>query len=462
MSEPNTSSLDYALSFPDGSSTISADPFLVDTNTGRSIDEASDENEENCRFEVIDGRINIVATRAIEPGEQLFIRYGYEYWMNAKWPLALLRTMYTKYSPTLDPLITDEWMAIIRNKTQEQETHRLWTPRSILRYTSDGICPTGPITPGLNISASKSLMPPSKPRGHRQQLLFMPPTAQPALTPPLTAIQRRKRKAAQKVHRKEVIKGTALPRRVRPVPPAIQDEQTVPDILLQDWRKMVNPRHPTHSSLCTMSWSAKGSLYDDGAFMNRDVPDCLTHAAKLMSTYDVDVLWINDARFTKGTLDRHLHIIRRLQPDCRVIQFPTTHVKTGSHCLQNNQMGGAIAIVNYKWKSFVCGTSTDPMGMGILNTIDIRLDDNRIRLINVYFLPRTLTTGKATLHSRITRHQQQTSQPAWIKRMTSQEYLYHLTQLVISKARAKDWLVIVQGDFNRPLKFKNKPTELET
>jgi hypothetical protein len=102
-----------------------------------------------------------------------------------------------------------------------------------------------------------------------------------------------------------------------------------------------------------MSWSSRGSLYDNGAYPNKTVSDCLAHAAKLMLTYDVDILWINDARFTQGTMDRNLHLLRADLPDCRVLQFPTTHVKTGFRCQQNNQMGGAIAIVNYKWSKFI-------------------------------------------------------------------------------------------------------------
>jgi hypothetical protein len=40
-------------------------------------------------------------------------------------------------------------------------------------------------------------------------------------------------------------------------------------------------------------------------------------------------------------------------------------------------MGGAIAIVNYKWSKFIVERSlyTDPMGFGIIHSIDIRLDD---------------------------------------------------------------------------------------
>jgi hypothetical protein len=147
----------------------------------------------------------------------------------------------------------------------------------------------------------------------------------------------------------------------------------------------------------------------------------------------------------------------KLLPDCRVIQFPTTAVKTGSCCQQNNQMGGAIAIITYKWKSFVCHTKTDPMGMGIINTLDLHLDTYHLRVINVYFLPTTLTTGKGTLHSRITRHQHQSSSSPWLKRLTSQEFPFHLVQQLVSKARLKNWTAIVQGDFNRPIKTAGPP-----
>ena len=178
-----------------------------------------------------------------------------------------------------------------------------------------------------------------------------------------------------------------------------------------------------------MSWSCRGSLYDDGAYLNNDVPNCFAHAAKLMDNYNVDILWLNDARFTAGTLERHLHLLKDALPDCRILQFPTTHVKTGSHYQQNNQMGGAIAIVNFKWKSFIVEGSlyTDPMGLGIINSIDFHLDDYWVRSVNIYFLCTTLTTGYATMHSRIKRYQQRPSSPSWLKRLTTKEFLELLT-----------------------------------
>jgi hypothetical protein len=153
-----------------------------------------------------------------------------------------------------------------------------------------------------------------------------------------------------------------------------------------------------------MSWSSQGSLYENGAYLNRTVPDCLAHAAKLMLTHDVDILWISDARFTQGTLDRNLYLLRADLTDYRVLKFPTTHVNTGSQCQQNNQMGGTIAIVNYKWSKFIVEGSlyTDPMGLGIINSIDIRLDDYWVRSVNVYFMCTSVMTCLATLHYRVT------------------------------------------------------------
>ena len=92
-SEPKASTQEYALSLPDGGTKLSADLHWVDNCTGTGIDEASMEGEENCHFKVIHGKVMIVATRTIEPGGQLLTRYGYQYWMNFKWPLAFLQIM---------------------------------------------------------------------------------------------------------------------------------------------------------------------------------------------------------------------------------------------------------------------------------------------------------------------------------------------------------------------------------
>jgi hypothetical protein len=74
----------------------------------------------------------------------------------------------------------------------------------------------------------------------------------------------------------------------------------------------------------------------------------------------------------------------------------------------------------------------------------------------------SVMTGLATLHSRVTRYQHQTNLHPSLKRLSSQAFLEYLIQKRISPARIKNWLVIVQGDFNRSLQFKINPTSLET
>ena len=84
----------------------------------RYIDEALEEMDENCRFQVVNNRIAVIATRRIQPGEQLLTRYGHEYWLHRalKLPFTLVQQMFNKYSPTLkvtDPAAMSQWRAIL-------------------------------------------------------------------------------------------------------------------------------------------------------------------------------------------------------------------------------------------------------------------------------------------------------------------------------------------------------------
>jgi len=49
-----------------------------------------------------------------------------------------------------------------------------------------------------------------------------------------------------------------------------------------------------------------------------------------------------------------------------------------------------------------------------------------------------------------------------MKSLSSQELLFHLTQKLISAARLKKWTVIVQEDFNRPLRYAKSLPALGT
>ena len=101
------SDLSYAMqhSSPDG--LVFKDPYQMDTCTARAIDEGETEASENCAFELRNRKIWVVATQDIGPGEQLFTRYGYKYWMKSKWPHALLCTMLEKYAPTIRVSLID-------------------------------------------------------------------------------------------------------------------------------------------------------------------------------------------------------------------------------------------------------------------------------------------------------------------------------------------------------------------
>jgi hypothetical protein len=106
----------------------------------------------------------------------------------------------------------------------------------------------------------------------------------------LTPMQRRKRRKQKFDHLRVVQRNQTASLKIRPVPPSIVESDEEPDICLRDWRQKINPRHPTYSSLCSMSRSSRGLLYDNGTYLNKTMPDCLAHAANLMLTYDVDIL----------------------------------------------------------------------------------------------------------------------------------------------------------------------------
>ncbi len=118
----------------------------------------------------------IVATHTIEPaGKQLLTRYGYQYWMESKWPLALLQIMFTKYRRIKPDGLTNkqwqrncaDWSKMIVTKREDEQVRRLWRPRSILKTPN----PRSAQAPRVTLSGQQKLNTLSKPR---QQLLFMP------------------------------------------------------------------------------------------------------------------------------------------------------------------------------------------------------------------------------------------------------------------------------------------------
>jgi hypothetical protein len=106
----------------------------MDSCTGRGINEATHEHQENCMFVVNKEKIWIIATRSIEPGEQIYIQYVFHHWMHEKWSCLLQRLMFAKYEPTISQEHKATWRNIIRKKVEQRANDRIYAPRSILTF----------------------------------------------------------------------------------------------------------------------------------------------------------------------------------------------------------------------------------------------------------------------------------------------------------------------------------------
>ena len=75
------------------------------------VNDPLDESKENARWEYINGKLFLRATRDIRPNEQIFAHYGYAYWawLSDRWPLHLLLQIIDRCLPAvnlLDPVWT--------------------------------------------------------------------------------------------------------------------------------------------------------------------------------------------------------------------------------------------------------------------------------------------------------------------------------------------------------------------
>ena len=68
----------------------------------------------------------------------------------------------------------------------------------------------------------------------------------------------------------------------------------------------------------------------------------------------------------------------------------------------------------------------------------------------------TPTDGPATLNSRLQRYTQGTTAPRWAKKMSPKDYQFAYAQVLLTKGKQQDRLVILTGDFNRPVSKPNK------
>jgi hypothetical protein len=79
----------------------------------------------------------------------------------------------------------------------------------------------------------------------------------------------------------------------------------------------------------------------------------------------------------------------------------------------------------------------DPMGLGIVNSIGIRLDDYLVQSVNVHFMYNSFMICLTTLDYRVTRYQHQANLYLLSKRLSSQAFLEYLTQQQISYLHKK-------------------------
>jgi hypothetical protein len=403
----------------------SGDAYQVDTCHARVANEGMTEAEENCILTVKHGQLVLEATRPILQGEALLTRYGFRFWLHARWPLHLLKAMFTKYTAivqrtnshadVINPAQVKEWRTIIAAKERELARQREFRPTSILRR---------PI-----------VVPP----------LCLPLRVPPPPKSPQQRIIQRRRKTAQKSHRLAVQRGQALPR-TPPVPSS--PPPLLPDFTYADWLADLNPTMTTEANFCTMAWSSYGSLCPVG--LRANIPAFLRRVATLIRLHSVDCCYITDAHFLLGELDAYLPALLALLPDSRVFQFPTTRVHTNSRTESNNRMGGTLAIVSSSWAGFVVTsrTYTDPMGLGIVNALDFCARDYKICSVNAYFPPLKGGTGPATLHASITRHQHRSEMPSYVKRQNPNEFVRSLTQRLVAKKKLDGYTVVLTGDLN--------------
>jgi hypothetical protein len=257
--------------------------------------------------------------------------------------------MYNKYSPTMSGKVLakekKKWAALLRQKREEQDSFRLWKPRSILKTSEKTMRHISLATTDATTKTDPVLTTKKFKQSHLAPLRELP-------TRTLTSMQITKRAHAKKQRKRDVIAGVV--QATRPIPGPRSLEPFTADFDQAEWHMPFDLNHPDAAQLCIMAWACQGKL-----FGGHRTPELIRHAIKLMNAKRINILWLNDARFTKGSIDHHIALIHELYPDCR--------------CQQFNQMGGAIAIVNYKWKSYISDTSADPMGMGIINSIDIKI-----------------------------------------------------------------------------------------
>ena len=239
-----------------------------------------------------------------------------------------------------------------------------------------------------------------------------------------------------------------------PPPPASEDTTDLPPLLPTSWTKQLIPDIAGSTTLTAMFWNCQGRLHSPGNIMTSGIRAFLTEVVALINEHDTDVMFLTDCHNTKGSLTQYLPLMRERLPDSRIYQFPTTAVRGGSSTY--DRMGGAIAIISYKWRGFTANTSTDPMGIGILNMLDLVRGPYKFRILNIYLPPFPGGDGPGSIVSRVRQFLDRSSLPTHTKRLPPLDFILEMAQQWITAGRSRQFTILVGGDFNIPL--SGRPT----
>jgi len=196
------------------------------------------------------------------------------------------------------------------------------------------------------------------------------------------------------------------------------------------------------SALKTAFLNVGGALYDDC--------DCLRVLLLFFQASGIDVMFLVDARCT---VTRGRFIAKRVHseiPGAAVSIFPTSTVHGRAAKGRMATMGGAVAIISPQWARHLINTSTDNLGLGLINSLHFRVQSRDIHVFGVYIPPRASRNDEsATLLTRI-RHYMKGIKAKGHPR----PYLELLYQRRLS-AVGLDSLTISGGDFNAILDLGN-------
>jgi hypothetical protein len=81
----------------------------------------------------------VLATKRIEPGAELLIRYGHEYWLKRidSVPFELSEAMFRKYRPTMKQLERKKWLrALKKNRPEKTEPVQVLNNNMFITATS--------------------------------------------------------------------------------------------------------------------------------------------------------------------------------------------------------------------------------------------------------------------------------------------------------------------------------------